>query len=296
MSRIIFYTGKGGVGKSSLSALTALNLAEQAKDTLLISLDPAHNLHDIFQSRFSEKPEKISEKLSVIQIDTDKQTKKYLQKTIEQIEKNYRYQTALGIKNYFKVLKYAPGLEEYALLNAFAQIITRYEQKEYLIFDMPPSGMSLQFFSLAQNSLIWLNELIELRKAILNKKEIISKIKFGKKEIETDKVNNTLHKLRKEHKHLIDVFQAENTRINIVLNPEDLSINEATRLNSGLNELNLKTAHFILNKYTQDAGKTPEFPNLIKFPQSNVALSGINNLKQYISGNEIREKLNQCVK
>jgi arsenite-transporting ATPase len=51
-----FFIGKGGVGKSTTSAITAVHHARNSRDTLLVSLDPAHNQRDIFQQDFSETP------------------------------------------------------------------------------------------------------------------------------------------------------------------------------------------------------------------------------------------------
>ena len=54
--RMIFFVGKGGVGKSTTSAVVSLNFAENHRNTLLVSMDPAHNQRDIFDRPFSEKP------------------------------------------------------------------------------------------------------------------------------------------------------------------------------------------------------------------------------------------------
>jgi len=293
-NKIIFFTGKGGVGKSTVSSLCALNLANSGKDTLLVSLDPAHNLQDIFQKKFSDKTYMLNDKLSIIQIDVEKQIKSYLQNTIDKIERVYQYQSAFSIKNYFKVLKHSPGLEEYALLQAFEQIIKKHSDK-YLIFDMPPTALSLRFFGLPANSLIWLKELIKLRNAILEKKEIITKVKFGKKEIETDKVSTQLQTLNKEHLNIQQVFNSETTKINIVLNPDKLSVNEAIRIQSSLNELKILPAHFILNKNTSNTGQAT-FPfDVLKIPVHNKPLWGVENLQNFITENHISSTLTHCI-
>ncbi len=295
MSKIIFFTGKGGVGKSTLSALSALNLSNFDKQTLLISLDPAHNLQDIFQTGFSEKAKTINHKLSVVQIDIEKQTKNYLKDTIKKMERIYQYQSAFSLKNYFKLLKHAPGMEEYALLQAFNQIIDEYPEKEYLIFDMPPTALSLRFFSLPGNSLVWIEELSKLRKAILEKKEIITKIKFGKKEIETDKVNNQLHVLNKEHAKIQNILKSENSKINIVLNPDDLSINEAHRIKKSLDDLQLSVFRYIQNKCISDVDNQKIAFKALTVPFSNTALTGLDQLQKFIKEMQLTDTLKQCI-
>ena len=62
--KIQFYIGKGGVGKSTVSALQALSTAKKGAQTLLISLDPAHNQQDIFETELSDKPVKTFKTIS----------------------------------------------------------------------------------------------------------------------------------------------------------------------------------------------------------------------------------------
>ena len=57
----MFFMGKGGVGKSTAAALNSLFLAQKGFQVLLVSLDPAHNLSDIFEKKLSDKPEKIAD-------------------------------------------------------------------------------------------------------------------------------------------------------------------------------------------------------------------------------------------
>ena len=58
-ARVLFFVGKGGVGKSTNSSLFALKLARSGRQVLLNSIDPAHNLHDIFQLSLDAKPKRI---------------------------------------------------------------------------------------------------------------------------------------------------------------------------------------------------------------------------------------------
>ena len=85
----IFFVGKGGAGKSTLSALTGLFLARKTHRVLLASLDPAHNLCDIFQAGLCEKPTQIAPSLNLIEIDLSTWTRRYLdgiQKQMERLE------------------------------------------------------------------------------------------------------------------------------------------------------------------------------------------------------------------
>ena len=74
--RILIYTGKGGVGKTSIAAATALFLANSEKKVMLISTDQAHSLGDIFNKKINNETSQISQNLDVIEIDTTEESKK----------------------------------------------------------------------------------------------------------------------------------------------------------------------------------------------------------------------------
>ena len=87
---IQFFIGKGGVGKSTTSAITAVHLARLSRDTLLVSMDPAHNQRDIFQQDFSEKPQRVANHLLVKEVNVDYWIEKYLKETEKTIKQTYR--------------------------------------------------------------------------------------------------------------------------------------------------------------------------------------------------------------
>lgn len=67
--RIILYTGKGGVGKTSVAAATACKIAKEGKRVLIMSTDQAHSLSDAFEVKLSNQPTKIHENLEALEID-----------------------------------------------------------------------------------------------------------------------------------------------------------------------------------------------------------------------------------
>ena len=69
MSRIYIFTGKGGVGKSSIAAAHAYKSAKEGKKTLLVSTDMAHNLGDIFERKLSRDIETVMQNLDIYEID-----------------------------------------------------------------------------------------------------------------------------------------------------------------------------------------------------------------------------------
>jgi len=293
--KIQFFIGKGGVGKSTTSALTALNLAHTGHDTLLVSMDPAHNQSDIFHRQFSEKPKAVMRNLAVKEVDLDGWVATYLKDTQAQLKRAYSYQSAFNIQNYYKILKYSPGLEEYALLLAFENTLHTEMKRDTIVFDMPPTALTMRFFSLPFITLIWLEELLKLRSQIYAKKEIISKIQFGKRELEQDKVKARLASLIDDHIHLQQHFIANGTAINLVLNNDPLSLAEAIRIRKKLGDFGIDIDRLMINKVKKlepIESITNQFNGypVNRFPLSSGELYGLESLNKYILENTIRGK------
>jgi len=285
--QLLFFIGKGGVGKSTSSALTSVYLAAKPYKTLLVSMDPAHNQCDIFERDFSEKPKKVSETLMVKEVNSDFWIEKYLKDTTNQIKETYRYESAFNLQNYFNVLQFSPGLEEYALLLAFQDILQKYGDQDYIVFDMAPTALTLRFFSLPFITLIWLEELLTLRSQIYKKKEIISKIKIAGIEIEQDRVKAKLESLIGNYENLRQQFLSDTTRVNLVMNNDKLSFSEAFRIRQKLSDISIAIDRIVINKLARDENTAEiekEFSKqkIGKLRLAPEGLTGYTMLKNYI--------------
>lgn len=91
MGRIIIFTGKGGVGKTSVAAAHARKASLQGKKTLIVSADMAHNLSDLFEMTISKEITQIDENLYGLEIDPDYEMEhnfNFLMKAIEKMLPN----------------------------------------------------------------------------------------------------------------------------------------------------------------------------------------------------------------
>ena len=288
--KLHFFIGKGGVGKSTTSATSAIYLSNNKKKTLLVSIDPAHNQRDLFNHNFSGNKTKINDFLSVIEVDEAFWIKKYLAKVKKEVTETYTYQTAFNLEKYFSILQYSPGIEEYALLIAIENVLKKNPNADYIIFDMPPTALTLKIFSLPLTTSIWLEELLKLRLEIYKKKEIISKIKLGKIEIETDKVKNSLDKMIIHYSLLKELFLSDKVQINIVKNPDILSLSESVRLITKIRELKMHINSIIINKYNPDIShnkhKSYENEKVIYLNNQEKRLNGFDALSEFASINK----------
>lgn len=284
----IFFLGKGGVGKSTSSALQALALANAGARVLLVSLDPAHNQGDIFTRSIGSKPVSILPNLEVMEIDQERWIKRYLHRTQQQLKHTYSYLSAFNLDHHFKVLKYSPGLEEYALLLAFQHIMEKYSRYDYLLFDMPPTALALKFFNLPQLSLLWLEQLLVLRREIIRKKEMITTVKLGKKVSEHDKVLRQITTMQHEYTQLRDIFQdSTRTQVQLVINDDKLSQAESERIATGLHQISIALQRIINNKRkSQPAGIAinPLFTKTaaVEIPLAPEPLIGLDSLRRFL--------------
>jgi len=299
----MFFMGKGGVGKSTSAALTSVFLAHKGFKVLIVSLDPAHNQSDIFEKKLSDKPQEITPNLAGIEIDQDYWIRRYLKDVQNQIKRTYSYLTAFNLEKYFEVIKHSPGLEEYALILVFKDIMQKFGHLDFLMFDMPPTALGLRFFTLPTLSLIWIEQLLALRQEIIKKRDIITKVKLIKKEVETDKILNKINEMKKDYQDLKDIFEdCEQTHINLVLNPDKLSLAESTRIVKALHDINITCSQIINNKMQlhsscDDINTTFSDIPICQCPYSETQLIGLTNLEQFLKANDsvLEEQVNHLL-
>lgn len=84
---LILFTGKGGVGKSTMSATTAIHHAQKGKKTILVSSDPAHSTDDVIGQKVGFSPTEIDKNLWAMNINAEKQAKEFLDRINESMMK-----------------------------------------------------------------------------------------------------------------------------------------------------------------------------------------------------------------
>jgi len=245
-----------------MSAAAAWQLS-QRKQVLIVSLDPAHNLGDIFGVNLKDKKARFTENLYLKEIDLQKLSREYLQREINVLTGTYRYLQTLNLDNYFSILKYSPGIEEYALLTSIENTIRDERNFDYIVFDTPPTGLALRFLALPKITITWIDRLIQMRRKILEKRYTIHRIRGTQNEKETvldyrEEDDDTLKRLKTLYDYYQDLtstLKGEGCAIVLVYNPDILSLRESGRLIEGLNDLNLPLRMLINNKVTEDNKK-----------------------------------------
>lgn len=247
--RIILYTGKGGVGKTSIAAATALKSAEKGLKTLVVSTDAAHSLGDSLDIRLSPEPVEIRENLWAQEIDSIHEVEKGWGKVQEYLTALF---TAKAIKDITtEELTVFPGMED---LLSLLRILGYYKEKTFdvIIIDCAPTGETLALLSFPDMLRWWMDKLFPLkRKAIKVVKPIIEPL-FGvpmPNDGVMGEIENIYNQLDEMRKVLSD---REITSVRIVVNPEKMVIKEAQRSFTYLNIYNYNIDAIIVNRVIPD--------------------------------------------
>ncbi len=138
--RIILYTGKGGVGKTSIAAATGIKLAREGKRVIVMSTDQAHSLADALQIKLTYEPTPVIENLDAMEIDVVRESERAWGEMQGFIKSLITSRAQDGIE--VEELLVFPGLEE---LFALFKILDIYEADAYdvLIVDCAPTGETL---------------------------------------------------------------------------------------------------------------------------------------------------------
>jgi arsenite-transporting ATPase len=162
--RYIMFGGKGGLGKTTLSATTAFWLAGLGKRVLLFSVDPQASLSDIFQRDiFGKGPVPIVQNLWAQEVDADRRIKDYQEEIRKKILDMYGFdRVPEEIDNYIQAASAEPAMEESAIFDAVVDIIVQGDY-DYYIYDLVPLGHALYYLSMAKVYDEWINKITRVR-------------------------------------------------------------------------------------------------------------------------------------
>lgn len=148
-TKYIFFTGKGGVGKTSIACATAVNLADSGKKVLLISTDPASNLQDVFNMDLNNKGTQIKEvpNLTVVNLDPEQAAAEYRESVISPFRGKLPESVIANMEEQLS----GSCTVEIAAFNEFSNFITDEDKRtgfDNIIFDTAPTGHTLRMLQL----------------------------------------------------------------------------------------------------------------------------------------------------
>lgn len=243
--RIVLYTGKGGVGKTSVAAATAVKVASEGKKVLIMSTDQAHSLGDSLGVQLTNEPVEVTKNLWALEIDSIIEGEKAWGNMKEYMKQFLTAKADGGIET--EELLVFPGLEE---LFSLFRIIDIYEQNQYdlLIVDCAPTGETLSLLKFPEVFGNFIRNVLPMKKKATKiagpMVEKLTKIPMPKDNVfdDIEVLDNKLEKLQ------VIMMDKSVTSIRIVTTPERIVIKEAKRNFTCLHLFNYNVDAIIVNK------------------------------------------------
>ncbi len=224
--RIIIYTGKGGVGKTSMAAASACKIAESGKKVLIMSTDQAHSLSDAFDTKLGKDPKTVTERLDAVEIDTVYEAEKSWGSLKKYMKQLLTLKQDGGIE--VEEMLVFPGLEE---LFSMFRILDEYEKNYYdtIIVDCAPTGETLSLLKYPEKLSNFINKLLPMKrkgvKAAGPLVEKTMKIPMPKEDV-FDEIENLMDRMERLQNLMLN---QDIVSLRVVTTPEKIVVNEAKR-------------------------------------------------------------------
>jgi arsenite-transporting ATPase len=166
--RVLFFGGKGGVGKTTCASAMALAASRAGKRVLLVSTDPAHSTSDIFERPIGPEPIPLLPNLHALEIDGAFETTRYVTAVKEQINVLFGHHILKEASRQIDLAASMPGAEEMALFDRIGALIRGEDDRfDLIIFDTAPTGHTLRLIRMPELMEAWIRALSRSRRAML---------------------------------------------------------------------------------------------------------------------------------
>jgi len=267
--RIIVHTGKGGVGKTSISAATALRCAEMGLRTIVISTDTAHSLADSLEVKIGPEPVEIRENLWAQEVDARYSMDKYwgrIQKYMLNVL-NPRHVNDIVAEE----VTILPGLDEGAHLLWINKYVED-NQHDVLIVDAAPTAETLRLLSLPDTTRWWFQRITSLLRGTSGRLlRPISKPLLGADlpdDVTLDSIDGLFNTLDRVRDLLTD---PDTSSLRLVVNPERMVIKETQRTYTYLNLYGYAVDAVLVNRVYPDEVTDPFFAAWKETQSENIA-------------------------
>ncbi len=274
---LLFFGGKGGVGKTTVSSASALLAANKGQKVLLVSTDPAHNLGHLLNQPIGSSIVNVSTNLDVLELDPNETIKQHLSETSNVLRQLMPVQLASEVDKHIELSRHAPGMHEAAMLERIAQVVTESSRNyDLVIFHTAPSGHTAQLMALPEMMAAWTDGLLKrrekseklsekinaithdnektLRENIFGSRSKDNKSNLGHQTQERDnKIRSILNRRKERFSDLRErMIDKENTAFIIVLAAERIPVLETIELHQQLKEMKISIAGAVINKRLPD--------------------------------------------
>ena len=247
--RVLFFGGKGGVGKTTCASAMAVAASQAGKRVLLVSTDPAHSTSDMFERPIGPEPVPLLPNLHGLEIDGAFESRRYVANVKEHIKDLFGPNILKEAHRQIDLAASMPGAEEMALFDRIGALIRGEDDRfDLLIFDTAPTGHTLRLIRMPELMEAWIRALSRSRRAMLG----------IEKDDDTDPVMLSLAS-RLEH---LREFRARllSPRVSafvLVLIAERLPIEETSRAIEQLDDAGVTIGGLVVNRILPETSPDP---------------------------------------
>jgi arsenite/tail-anchored protein-transporting ATPase len=248
--RTILYTGKGGVGKTSVAAATALAIARSGLRTIVLSTDPAHSLSDSLEAELGPQPVAVADNLWGQEVQAEAEMERHwqaVQRWLGSLLSDRGIDRILA-----EELTVPPGMDE---IFSLLQLKRYHESGEFdvIVVDCAPTGETLRLLSFPEVARWWLEKVFPWEKRLVTAARPLARTVLDL----PLPGNDVLAEVQRLVRNLIEMSEIlrdrEQASIRLVMNPERMVIKEAQRTFTYLNLYGYLTDAVVVNRVFPDA-------------------------------------------
>ncbi len=238
--RVVFFGGKGGVGKTTCASAMALAASRAGRRVLLVSTDPAHSTSDLFERPIGPEPVELLPGLTGLEIDGGFEAKRHVAKVKDHIKILFGPHILKEASRQIDLAASMPGAEEVALFDRMGELIRGEDQRfDLIVFDTAPTGHTLRLIQMPELMEAWIRALSRSRRAMLGVDQDDAK----------DPIMLSLaDRLERLREFRAQLLSPGTTAFVLVLIPERLPIEETARALAQLTEAGVSVGGLVVNR------------------------------------------------